>query len=77
MNSADEKIMALVKPEYMNNIPKIFRKHAMEGTCGLIAREHSDLYAAFEGEPTDAQKAEMTGLVNSIFEQRMEKHHML
>lgn len=75
--SADEKIIALVKPEYMEKIPKMFRKHATEGTCGLIAREHPDLYAAFEGEPTPAEIEEMTSLVNGIFEQRMEKHHML
>ena len=48
----NEKIIALVKEEYLNKIPKIFRKHAVEGTCKLIAREHPDLYKAFEdGEP--------------------------
>ena len=75
--SADEKIIALVKPEYMEKIPKMFRKHATEGTCGLIAREHPELYSAFEGDPTDEQKDEMTKIVNEIFEQKMEKHHML
>lgn len=75
--STDEKIIALVKPEYMEKIPAMFRKHAMEGTCGLIAREHPDLYAAFEGEPSAAETEEMTKLVNGIFEQRMEKHHFL
>lgn len=75
--TADEKIIALVKPEYMKKIPGIFRKHATEGTCGLIARENPDLYAAFEGEPTEAQKEEMKGLVNGIFEERMAKHSFL
>lgn len=75
--NVDEKIIALVKPEYMEKIPAMFRKHAKEGTCGLIAREHPDLYTAFEGEPTDSQIDEMTKLVNGIFEQRMEKHHFL
>ena len=53
----NEKIIALVKEEYLNKIPKIFRKHAVEGTCKLIAREHPDLYKAFEdGEPTAEEK---------------------
>lgn len=76
--TANEKIIALVKPEYLKKIPAIFRKHAAEGACKLIAREHTDLYKAFEdGEPTDSQKQEMTDLVNGIFEQRMKKHKML
>ncbi|WP_242368322.1 hypothetical protein [Lactobacillus intestinalis] len=76
--TANEKIIALVKPEYLKKIPAIFRKHATEGTCKLIAREHPDLYKIFEdGEPTDSQKQEMTDLVNGIFKQRMKKHKML
>ncbi|WP_297818404.1 hypothetical protein [uncultured Lactobacillus sp.] len=76
--TANEKIIALVKPEYLEKIPKIFRKHATEGTCKLIAREHVDLYKVFEnGEPTAEQKQEMTDLVNGIFEQRMKKHNFL
>ena len=46
--NANEKIIALVKPEYLNKIPKIFRMHATENTCKLIAKEHPDLYKAFE-----------------------------
>ncbi|GBG05286.1 hypothetical protein NR996_06115 [Lactobacillus rodentium] len=75
--TANEKIIALVKPEYLEKIPKIFRKHATEGTCNLIAREHPALYAAFEGDPSAADKEEMTKLVNGIFEQRMKKHKFL
>ncbi|MBD5431061.1 MAG: hypothetical protein HDR41_01095 [Lactobacillus sp.] len=75
--SINEKIIALVKPEYLAKIPKIFRKHAVEGTCNLIAREHPSLYAAFEGEPSAADKEEMTKLVNDIFKQRMKKHKFL
>lgn len=53
--TTNEKIIALVKPEYLKKIPKIFRKHATDNTCKLIAREHSELYKAFEdGEPTDS-----------------------
>lgn len=75
--TANEKIIALVKPEYLEKIPKMFRKHAMEGTCNLIAREHPDLYAAFEGEPSAADKEEMAKLVNGTFEERMKKHNFL
>ena len=76
--TANEKIITLVKPEYLKKITKIFRKHATDNTCKLIAKEHSDLYKAFEnGEPTKIQKQEMTDLINSIFEERMKKHKML
>ncbi|QNQ82251.1 hypothetical protein FP435_03860 [Lactobacillus sp. PV037] len=76
--TANEKIIALVKPEYLEKIPKMFRKHATGGTCKLIAREHPDLYAKFENdEVSTADKEEMTKLVNGIFEQRMKKHHFL
>ncbi|ADX70163.1 Conserved protein [Lactobacillus helveticus H10] len=75
--TANEKIIALVKPEYLKKIPAIFRKHATNNTCKLIAREHPDLYAAFEKDPSDEQKQEMTKLVNGIFEERMKKHSML
>ena len=75
--TADERIIALVKPEYLDKIPKIFRKHATEATCRLIAREHPDLYKSFSGEPSPDETEEMITLVNGIFEQRMDKHHML
>lgn len=76
--TANEQIIALVKPEYLKKIPKIFRKHATESTCKLIAREHADLYKVFEdGEPTESQKQEMTDLINGIFEERMKKHKMM
>ena len=76
--TANEQIIALVKPEYLEKIPKMFRKHATSGTCKLIAREHPDLYAKFEdGEASSADKEEMTKLVNGIFEQKMKKHHFL
>lgn len=72
--NANEKIIALVKPEYLNKIPKIFRKHATENTFKLIAKEHPDLYKAFEEE---ASAEEMKKIVNGIFEERMKKHKML
>lgn len=77
MSTTDEKILALVKPEYMDKIPDMFREHATEATCRLIAREHPDLYSAFENEPSASEVEEMTKLVNGVFEERMGKHHML
>lgn len=77
--TTNEKIIALVKPEYLNKIPAMFRKHATDNTCKLIAREHEDLYNAFtkDTEPTAEEKKQMSDLVNGIFEARMKKHHML
>ncbi|KRL19975.1 hypothetical protein FC37_GL000323 [Lactobacillus gallinarum DSM 10532 = JCM 2011] len=75
--TTNEKIITLVKPEYLKKIPAIFRKHATNNTCKLIAKEYPDLYAAFEKEPSDEQKQKMTKLVNGIFEERMKKHNML
>ena len=74
--TTNEKIIILVKPEYLKKIPAIFRKHATNNTCKLIAKEYPDLYAAFEKEPSDEQKQKMTKLVNGIFEERMKKHNM-
>ena len=75
--TANEKIIALIKPEYLSKIPKIFRKHATENTCKLIAREHPDLYKAFEEETSAEEKEEMKKIVNGIYEERMKKHKML
>ena len=75
--TTNEKIITLVKPEYLKKIPAIFRKHATNNTCKLIAKEYPDLYAAFEKNPSDKQKKKMTKLVNGIFEERMKKHNML
>lgn len=75
--SAEEKIIALVKPEYLEKIPKVFQKHATEATCALIAREYPDLYNSFKDQPSPSDTEEMTRIVNGIFEQRMDKHHFL
>lgn len=73
---ANKKVLACVKQEYVKRIPFFIRKHATEKTCGLIAREFPDLYAAFKDEPTQDQKDQMTKLINAIFEERMAKHNM-
>ena len=75
--TANEKIIALVKPEYLHKIHKIFRKHETENNCKLIAKEHPDLYKAFEEEASAEEKEEMKKIVNGIFEERMKKHKML
>lgn len=83
---ADKRILALVKPEYMEKIPAFIRGHATGNSCRLIEKEHPDLYVAFEAAVTESGSAaelphdvveQMTTLINGIFEQRMKKHHML
>lgn len=75
---ADERILALVRPEYLKKIPFFVRDHATGNTCRLIEREHAELYAKFETEQvSEDAKSEMRELVNGIFEERMKKHHML
>ena len=64
--NANEKIIALVKPEYLNKIPKMFRKHATENTCKLIAREHPDLYKAFEDAVINKFKEEYPTSMENI-----------
>ncbi|OTA25774.1 hypothetical protein B9G54_06875 [Alloscardovia macacae] len=83
---ADERILALVQPEYMKKIPAFIRGHATGNSCRLIEKEYPDLYAAFEADgsasgveaelPSDVVE-QMRALINGIFEQRMRKHHML
>ena len=77
--TANERIISLVKPDYLEKIPENIRSHAMEGPCRLIAREYPDLYEAFskDTEPSDTDKQKMSDLVNGIFEERMKKHNML
>ncbi|MGN1023810.1 MAG: hypothetical protein ACI4OJ_09945 [Lachnospiraceae bacterium] len=75
---ADEKILALVKPEYLEKIPAFVRGHATGNTCRLIEREHPELYAQFEeAAPSEAAKDQMAKVINDIFAERMKKHHML
>ena len=74
--TADEKILSLVKPEYMKRIPFFIRGHATGKSCEYIAQKHPELYATFEGEPGAQQVEEMTKIVNELFEQRMKKHNL-
>lgn len=76
---ANDKILALVKPEYMERIPRLVRGHATKATCKLIAREFPKAYAEAEkdGELTVEAKEVLAKIVNDIFEERMKKHDML
>ncbi len=76
--TANEKIIALVKPEYMKRIPKLIQGHAIKGTCKLIAREFPEAYAEAEkeGELSQEAKEALTIIVNDIFEDRMKKHNL-
>ena len=42
--TTNEKIITLVKPEYLKKIPAIFRKHATNNTCKLIAKKNILIY---------------------------------
>lgn len=74
--TADEKILALVNPEYIKRIPFFVRGHATSKSCEYIAQKHPELYAAFEDEPNTHQVEEMTKIINELFEQRMKKHNL-
>ena len=74
--TADEKILALVNPEYMKRIPFFVRGHATGKSCEYIAQKHPELYATFEGEPSAQQVEGMSKIINELFEQRMKKHNL-
>ena len=72
----DEKILALVNPDYIKRIPFFVRGHATGKSCEYIAQKHPELYATFEGEPSAQQVEEMSKIINELFEQRMKKHNL-
>lgn len=76
--NANEKILELVKPEYIKKIPFFVRKHAMERTCELIEREFPDIYneAKKEGNLEGEVKEQMSKIVNDIFDERIKKHNL-
>lgn len=75
---ANERITALVKPEYLERIPSFVKGHAMKATRGLIARQFLEIYAAFsqEDEPSEDATSQMSLIVNDIFKERMAKHNL-
>lgn len=75
--TVNEKIIELVNPEYMKGLPFFIKKHAIAKACELIAREFPDIYVEFEkNEINDDTKAQMSKIVNDIFEERMKKHNL-
>ena len=74
--TANEKILALVNPDYIKRIPFFVRGHATGKSCEYIAQKHPELYATFEGEPSAQQVEEMSKIINELFEQRMKKHNL-
>ena len=75
---ANDRIAALVKPEYLERIPSFVKGHAMKATCGLIAKQFPEIYDVFsqEGEPTEDATSQMSLIVNDIFKERMAKHNL-
>lgn len=75
--TAYERMIALIKPEYLERIPSFVREHAEECSCQLIAREHPDLLEIFskEEEPDEDAKRQMSEIVNKIVAERIENHH--
>lgn len=76
--TANDRIISLVIPEYIENIPSFIKDHAKSCTCGFIAREYPELYSRFEAdtEPDEQAKQEMAKIVNELFKDRLSKHHV-
>ncbi|OZV23929.1 hypothetical protein [Streptococcus sobrinus] len=76
--TADEKILALIKPEYLERVPRMFRGHATKTTVKKkIAQEYLDLYAKSEvaGDLPDEATQELSIIINGIFEVKIKKHN--
>lgn len=76
MKLGDERIIELINPTYLERVPSFVRKHATACSCKMIARDYPELYEAFSGEqpPGEEEKKMMSGIINDIFEKRMNKH---
>ena len=77
--TTDERIIALVKPEYMGMVPSFVRQHATERVCSLIERDYPDEYKEFSAEeaPNPEVMRRMKTIVNDVFMERMDKHRKL
>ena len=73
--TADERIAGLIRREYLEQMPSFLRKHALENSCYLIARDYPERYAAFSGEeePDNETTRQMSALVNGIFLERLNR----
>ena len=77
--TADERIIALVQPEYMEMVPSFVRQHAAERVCSLIERDYPNEYKEFSAEETPNSEAmrRMKSIINDVFMERMDKHRKL
>lgn len=75
--SVNDRILALVKPEFFDRIPDSALEHAKTASCSYIEKEYPDLYqVASKAEPLpDEIEKELTLVINQLFEQRMLKHN--
>lgn len=73
----NERILALVEPEYLKRIPIFVRKHATQSTCKLIEQSFPTVYAEFQKETVSVEaENQMKQIVNDIFEERIKKHNL-
>ncbi len=74
---ADEKILALIKPEYLERVPRMFRGHATKTTVKKRLLNSIDLYAKSEvaGDLPDETTQELSIIINGIFEVKIKKHN--
>ena len=74
--TADEKILALVNPEYIKRIPFFVRKHAITRTVKRISLEYPELYAVAkqEGQLPEKEAQELRQILTDIFQEKMNKH---
>ncbi|WP_019776759.1 hypothetical protein [Streptococcus sobrinus] len=75
--TADEKILALIKPEYLERVPRMFRGHATKTTVKKRLLKSIDLYAKSEvaGDLPDEATQELSIIINGIFEVKIKKHN--
>lgn len=73
--NANERIVSLVAPKHLERIPSFLRQHSTVCLCRIIAKDYPALYSAFsqETEPSAEEKAQMSAIVNQIFERRIKK----
>ena len=74
---ADEKILALIKPEYLERVPRMFRGHATKTTVKKRLLKSIDLYDKSEvaGDLPDEATQELSIIINGIFEVKIKKHN--
>ena len=74
--TADERIIALADPDSIAQIPSFLRKHAVECSCRLIARDHPDIYTAFSAdtEPDENITEQAKVLINEVIAKRIKDH---